>query len=340
MREYTLKQIIDLYKTQKTKTTLIRDETKGTIPKASRKERGSVSIRYWEEESLPALGGAYGFLTKPDSLKKISIYTPKGGVLKSTIAFNLARILAINNIKVLAIGLEVSQKTLTRNLCEEVEYSTIEEAETGQEYGLWDVVCGKVDLKSVIRPTSLETLNFIPETSGLNQLEQKIRDARRREYFLDELLKPIEQDYDVIIFDNSAFWGSHLVQCSLVTATDVITPFGCELESFRSVVDGVRLINDLKKDMKLDWGSFNIVPTQKNNTTLSTQIETHYRVNFKDLVTNTTISRLNAVAEESGIEQVSVIESHNKSTLSREYYDLVSELWSRINSPNHVRVFD
>ncbi|WP_071514974.1 ParA family protein [Francisella sp. TX07-6608] len=332
MRTYTIKNIMDIYRIKKTKAAILKDEEKGLIPEALRIDRGSVKMRAWEESSLPEIGAVYGFLKKPNNTKIISTYSPKGGVLKSSLSFNLARIFALNGLNVLAIGLEVSQKTLTRNLGTDVSINSLAELSNISENGLWEISKGDTTIKKVIKKTNLPTLSYIPESSNLNFLEQKIKDERRREFTLQRIIKPVVNDYDVIILDNSAFWGSQLVQNSLAMATDIICPFGCELESFRSVVENIELINDFKNDMELSWNSFNIIPTLKNNTTLSTQIETFYRSNFSNLVTNTTIHRLNAIAEESGIEKLSVIESHNKSILANDYYDLSIELWKKITN--------
>lgn len=332
MRTYTIKNIMEIYRIKKTKAAILKDEEKGLIPQANRIDRGSVKVRVWNESQIPQIGNVYGFLHKPKETKIISTYSPKGGVLKSSLSYNLARILALNGINVLAIGLEVSQKTLTRNLGVSVDVTSLDEASNISENGLWEVSKGDVSIKDVIKQTSLPSLSYVPESSNLNFLEQKIKDERRREFTLQRLIRPIINKYDVILLDNSAFWGSQLVQNSLAMATDILCPFACELESFRSVVENIELINDYKNDMELNWNSFSIIPTLKNNTTLSTQIETFYRSNFSDLVTNTTIHRLNAIAEESGIEQVSVIESHNKSILANDYYDLSIELWNRVNS--------
>jgi len=331
MKTYTIKNIMDIYQIKKTKGAVLKDEEKGLIPEAARVHRGSVQVRTWNESQLPKIGEMYGFLKKPETVKILATYSPKGGVLKSSLSFNLARIFALNGINVLAVGLEVSQKTLTRNLGTPINITSLDEIKNSSEYGLWEVSKGEVKIENVIKKTNLPTLDYIPESSNLNFLEQKIKDERRREFTLKRLIDPILKNYDLIILDNSAFWGSQLVQNSLAMATDIICPFGCELESFRSVVENIELINDFKNDMDLEWNSFNVVPTLKNNTTLSTQIETFYRSNFNKLVTNTTIHRLNAIAEESGIEQVSVIESHNKSLLANDYYDLSTELWQRVN---------
>src|SRR5581483_3523224 len=104
-KKWTPNELIKLYRIEKTKTSLYRDEASGLIPKAQRIKRGQTEIRVWEHKDLPQIGKSYGFLTQPASTKVVSVYTPKGGVLKSTLALNLARMFALNGIKTLVIGL-------------------------------------------------------------------------------------------------------------------------------------------------------------------------------------------------------------------------------------------
>ncbi|OAJ33825.1 Chromosome partitioning protein ParA [Piscirickettsiaceae bacterium NZ-RLO1] len=337
-KTWTPGQIIKLYRTNKAKSTVLRDEEKGIIPPAKREKRGATSVRVWDEELIPEVGKEYGFLKKNYKKKRnpqsvISIYAPKGGVLKSTLSFNLARMFALNNISVLAIGLEVSQRTLTSNLepVHNYEVESIAEAQKLHTGGLWDVSEGNLSIHDIICTSALPNLHYIPESTDLNLLEQRIKDSPRREYFLKKLLKPVMKNYEVIIFDNSPSWGSLLVQNSLTLATDVIAPFSCELESYRSVTTNIEMINNFKKEMELTWNSFSIVPTKVDQTKLSKEIETQYRVSFPEFVTASTIRFLRGAAEESGMEQLSVIENSNTSTLAEDYYSLAKELWARIN---------
>lgn len=329
---WTPNQLLGLYRLDKGKSSVLRDEKRGVIPAAKRKSRGAISIRVWGQDDLPAIGKVYGFLKKPKSTRVISVYAPKGGVLKSSISFNLARMFALNGLNVLAIGLEVSQRSLTCNLESHREIESLEQATKYDERGLWDVVSDNVDIKDVIRTASLPNLHYIPESSNLNLLELKIKDAPRREYFLSKLIRPVLGNYDVVVLDNSASWGSYLVQNALVAATDILAPFACELEAYRSVVENIEILNNFKRQMELDWSSFSIVPTKVDNTKLSKEIETQYRIEFPEFVTTSTIRYLKSVAEDASMEQLSVIESNNSSPLSDDYYQLIKELWSKVLS--------
>lgn len=330
-KNWTPNEVIKLYKIEKTKTSLYRDEASGLIPKAKRVKRGTTYGRMWEHKDLPAIGKYHGFLMPPSDTKVLSVYTPKGGVLKSTISLNLARMLALNGIKTLVVGLDV-QCTVTHNLTKDIEAITslndiqdlrgLHEASKPNEEG-------GCSIEETIYETDLPTLFYIPESSNLNLLEQKIRDESRREYFLERLLKPLRNDFKVIIFDNSPNWN-FLIQNSLAAATDVICPIACDIETFRSLTQNIQMINDFKQTMELFWSNFILIPTKVERTKLSTQIEAQYRTLFPELITAGSI-RVAAKGQESSLEKLSVIEYDANSQLAEDYYEICKDIWGRIN---------
>lgn len=320
---------MDLYRVEKTRNSIIYDEDKKIIPVADRIKRGSADIRAWNESQLPEIGKVYGFIKKPEKTKVITVYSPKGGVLKSTLSFNIARILALNGLKVLAVGLEVSQKSLTKAILPQVEVNSLQDIENNPEYGLWEVARKEKNIKDVIKVCDLTSLHCIPETANLGLLDEHIEKATLREFFLQRLLEPVMEDYDVILFDNSSYYRSHLVKNALAMATDVICPLGCEVGAFQSVLEGIELINNFKRDMSLKWEHFNFVPTLRDNRRLSSEIETYYRANLGASVTTATIHAYKAIAEESIVEQLSVIEYSPNSSLADDYYNLLIELYGK-----------
>lgn len=332
-KNWTPNEIIKLYRIEKTKTSLYRDEANGLIPTARRVKRGKTEIRSWEHKDLPEIGKSYGFLKPPASTKVISVYTPKGGVLKSTISLNLARMLALNGIKTLVIGLDV-QCTVTHNLSKNEEINNL--IDIKEVNGLYEVSKSKEEggcsIEDAILDTDLPTLFYIPESSNLNLLEQKIRDESRREYFIERVMKPIRDKFQVIIFDNSPNWN-FLIQNSLAAATDVICPIACDIETFRSLTQNIEMINDFKMKMELEWSNFILIPTKVERTKLSTQIEAQYRTLFPELITASSI-RVAAKGQESSLEKLSVIEYDAASQLADDYYGITKDLWNRINPLN------
>lgn len=326
---WTATEILTLFRSDKTKTSLYRDEINDLIPKAKRVSRGKTETRMWETSDLPKIALRYGFLREPDVPKIISIYAPKGGVLKSTLAFNLARMLALNNIKTLVIGLDV-QGSVTNNLRQEMEVESLEDIK--ELPGLYEIKKATVSnngIEAVIQSTDFPNLFYIPESSNLNHLEQHIREESRREHFLERLIKPLKKSFSVILFDNSPNWN-FLIQNSLVAATDVICPIACDIETYRSLTQNIQMINDFKEKMELDWNNFILVPTKLERTKISTQIEAQYRMLFPELITTGSI-RAAVKGQESSMERLSVVEYASRSNLAADYYDVVMDIWQRIN---------
>ena len=327
---WTYKNISKLYKIEKSKASFYRDENNKIIPAAKKIKRGKIEVRAWENKDLPLIGKKYGFLKKNNHLKIISFYTPKGGVLKTTLAFNMARMLALNGINVLVVGLDI-QCSITNNLLkEENDITSISQIKKLPD--LFSLLTNdSVEVvKNAIFKTDLPTLNFIPESSNLAGLEQKIRDLRRREYIIKKLLSPIVNSYDVVIFDNSPNWN-FLIQNSLTFATDVVSPIGCDIETFRSVSENIQMINDYKADMSLSWNSFTLVPTKLDRAKLSREIESQYRKQFPNIISPYRI-RSASVGQESSMDKKSIIEYNSESNLASDYYDLVQDLWNKINN--------
>lgn len=327
----TPNKILKLFRSDKTKHALFKSEETGLIPKAERIKWGKHFVRAWSHSDLPTIGKTYGFLPAPSAQKIISIYTAKGGVLKTTFSYNLARILAINGIKTLVIGLDV-QCSITDLLSPVQKEENIENLHPIN--GLYEATKssadGGVSIENIIKISDIPTLHYIPETVNLNKLEQRIRDEKKREYFLARFTEFFKDNYDVIIFDNSPNWN-FLIQNSLAAANVVISPMGCDVGTYRAVNQNIQLINDFKSDMDLEWKNFIIIPTLLENTKLSLQIVSQYNTLYPELITKASIRRA-VKGQESLLQNCSVIESDPSSPLANDYYDVITEIWTKIRN--------
>lgn len=323
MNEWKINKLIRLFNIKVTKTQIYRDELNGLIPLAKRKN----NIRYWDTNSLPMIGEKYGKFKKPNKRKIISVYTPKGGVLKTTLSLNIARFLAIHNIKVLVIGLDV-QGSITANL-EQEETNLLSEIKEYQ--GLYEaIISDKPIIHNIIKGTDLASLSFIPESSSLNLLEQRIRDMPAREFYIYRKIEEEISDFNVIIFDNSPNWN-FLIQNSLTCATDVISPIGCDIESYRSLSKNIEMVNDFKREMRLKWNNFILIPTKRKRNNLSSQIESQYRSSFPEICSSESI-RCTVKGEESSFDKLSAIEYDVSSHVANDYVNVITELWKKVNS--------
>ena len=325
-------KIIKLFDIKQSRSALYTAENKGIIPKSKRKKEGALYTRYWETADLPKIGENFGFLKKPTKQKIIAIYTPKGGVLKSTLTLNFARILALHNIKTLVIGLDI-QGTITELLSPSIVSDETEldnpDIENLTEKDLYCFATKQKTLDQVIHKTDIPTLSYIPETTNLNLLEKYIRDVTKREvYFSSSLFKNRLQQFDVILFDNSPNWN-FLIQNSLSMATDVISPISCEVNTFHSISQNIQIIQSYKEEMDLDWDNFILIPTKVQNTKISKEIEARYRTMSK-LVTHNSI-KMASEGDKSNLSKTSVFEMSSNSILAEEYKALVQEIWQTLN---------
>lgn len=330
---WTLKDVM-IYFDIDSKTTLVNAEEKNFIPASHREQTGSLAKKYWHLSEIPSIGTRYGFLKKPLEQKIITCYAPKGGVLKTTQAFNLARTLALNGIKTLVIGLDF-QCSLTSILLPGI-YRAEDINDIPPVAGLYHYLFDKVPLGEVIRPTNIPTLDVIPESSELILCDKKISSEHRREYFFMDKLIPHLTAYDVIIFDNNPGW-SKLVENSLVCSKHIVTPFGCDIETFRSVEKNLAAIFEFRETMRLNWETFTLIPTLLETTKISQQIYSSYILNYKEYVTTEPIKR-NIIGQEASLKMISVLEHSKNSDLGEQYFRTINEIWNKISPAQGVNI--
>lgn len=330
-KKWTQSDIERLFKIQeriKSKKTLVNAEERGDIPVATRVLRGKIPVRHWLIDQLPAIGEKFGFLNKPKSQKIICVYTPKGGVLKTSFAYNLARILALNGIKTLIIGLDF-QCSITNYASNLKPIESIDKI--GENIrGLYHFFNENLnEIKGLIINTSLPTLDILPEVPEIFALDKKLRLENRREYVFVDRFMPQLSNYQVIIFDNSPSWNQ-LVENSLMASNIVISPMGCEPETFQALKTNLEIIFEFQKALKIKWDHFIQVPTLLEKTNISQQIYAAYLNQYGNRVIPFPIRR-SVTGQDARVLKHSVIEQDPSSPLAQDYYDAIRNIWDRIN---------
>lgn len=333
---YALKQIQQIFKMDakvKSKQTIFNAEERGEIPKAIRIPRGTgkVEVRRWATDQLPAIGKRFGFLS-PDLVTPeiISVFTQKGGTLKSNFTYSFARILAINGIRVLVIGLD-TQGSVTNITLGQVKPESLDEFRKQKDGwgGLYHFLYQDgVELNDVIKKTDLPTLDIIPETGELAELERRLQGTDGREAIFKKRLIPAIDGYDVVIFDNSPSWNQ-LVKNSLFSSNTVISPIGCDLGTYEVIDTNMQTVREFQENLSIDWRNFLMVPTLLEKTKLSQQIYGAYLSTYADSVMPNPIRRA-VIGQEATFLRRSVLEYDPSSALANDYYDLVTSLWKRI----------
>ncbi len=210
-------------------------------------------------ESIGLVGEKIGFLKRPEKPLVYSIFVTKGGVLKTSLALNLARLAALHNIKTLVIGLDM-QCDITSALGYQGpkggDEGPIEDVlkRLDQTQGLYDFFSGQSPLSHLIEHSDLPQLDFIPETPELVALEQNLTHRSRREYWLKEkVIEPFcQMGYELIVLDCSPNWN-HLITNALVASDVLISPLECKINNFRNFRMFKSFVEEFRKEMKLNF---------------------------------------------------------------------------------------
>jgi len=274
---------------------------------------------------LPKIGKKFGYLKPSAEQEVICVYIAKGGVLKTTLSYCLARTLALNGLKTIIIGLDI-QCSVTELA---IPTSTLEDA--GNEVlGLYHFLFEDAPLADVIQKTSLPTLDILPETTELSMLEKKIRHEKRREYIFQDQLLPQLSEYDVILFDNSPSWNQ-LIENSLVASSTVLSPAGCDLGTYKTLQTNLGILDEFRDAMRLEWKNFLLVPTLLERTKLSQQILEAYQQQYGEAIVPTPIRR-GVKGQEALVLKQTPIEYDPTSTLAQDYFAACKQIWNRIRT--------
>lgn len=315
--------------------TLYNAEERGEIPKADREPRGKVLTRVWDISQLPGIGKKFGFLKKPEGFKqKVYVkFLQKGGVLKTTTTFNEGRTLALNGLKVLFIPLD-PELSLTDIVLPQEDIVRLDQYKSRP--GLFQFFTQGVELNKIIQPTSLPTLDIIPETHELVALEKWMSRETRREYMFSDHLLPQLSEYDVIIFDNSPTWNN-LVENSLEASQAIVMPLGCNLLAYNAAQSNMDNIYTWKEKMHLQDQEIIMFTSLLERNSLSQQIYATYLSQYAENIINTPIRR-SVKFEEALMSRQTILEYAPTSPQAEEYYELIMEQWFRLNNcnPNSV----
>ncbi len=215
----------------------------------------------------------YSTYTRPVSY---CVFTTKGGVLKSTLALNIARVSALHNIKTCVVGLDI-QGDITHALGHEYNIDSNESFDQivdklNSTRGLFDLFNGSASIDDIIKPTVLPSLFLIPETPELLALNEALANINRREYWLERnVIEPLKQHFDLIIMDCSPNWNK-LITNALVGSDVLVSPLECKINNFRNFRVFRHFLDEFRQDMKLDFETI-FVPTKYSpNKKLSREI--------------------------------------------------------------------
>ena len=160
----------------------------------------------------------------------IAMCNQKGGVGKTTTSINMSAALAEYGRKVLLVDFD-PQGALSAGLG----------VNAHDALTIYDLMLDRtIETKSAIQKTAVKNLDVIPANIELSAAEMKLVNEIAREQILSRILKPVIDEYDVIIVDCQPSLG--LLTVNALTASDgVIIPMECEYFALR----GVKLLMDI-----------------------------------------------------------------------------------------------
>ena len=223
-----------------------------------------------------------GLLQGHGPARVIAMCNQKGGVGKTTTTINLAAALAEYGRKVLivdfdpqgaaSVGLGINAHELDQTI-----YNLL------MERG--------ADIRSIIRQTAVENLDLLPANIDLSAAEVQLVGEVARENVLARVLRPVLDDYDVVLIDCQPSLGLLTVN-ALTAAHGVVIPLECEFFALRGVALLIETIDKVRDRLNPRLEVDGILATMYDGRTLhSREVVASVVEHFDDRVFHTVISR-------------------------------------------------
>ncbi len=277
------------------------------------------------EQKTFLTGRPYREFPEPAPLDKhgpatvLSMVNQKGGVGKTTSTINLGACLADQGRKVLLVDLD-PQGALSAGL----GVSHDEEQVTVYDL-LFD---NTASIHAAIKHSNVSGLDLVPANIDLSAAEIQLVNEVGREHTLARALRPVRNEYDIIIIDCGPSLGLLTVN-ALACSHGVIIPMECEYFSLRGLALLTDTVEKVRDRINFDLDIVGILVTMfDRRTTHAREVMDRVVEVFGDRVFDTVITRTVRFPETS-VAGEPIITWAPRSQGAEQYRNLARELLER-----------
>lgn len=247
--------------------------------------------------------------------KIIAVVNQKGGVGKTTTAINVAAAVALSGHPTLLVDCD-PQTNASGGLGVPRDMDRA---------SVYDVLLGETPAASAVLPTRVERLSLLPSSKDLIGANFDLQNQPRREFRLQEALKPLRKQYPLIFLDCPPALDL-LTLNALVAADTLLVPMQAEYFALEGVSELMGTLDRVSAAFQPHLALEGVALTMFDpRTSLSQQVEENLRAFFGDKLYRTTIPRNVRVAEAPS-HGLPVVLYDAKSRGAEAYFELAQEL--------------
>lgn len=270
------------------------------------------------------LGREYETFAAPEPLKQhgparvLAMCNQKGGVGKTTSSINIAGAMCQYGRRVLIVDFDPQgAATVGLGINANSVDNTIYTA-------MFDT---SLDVHEVVRHTRFDGLDIIPANIDLSAAEIQLVTEVGREQALAATIRPLRQEYDVIIIDCQPSLG--LLTVNALTAADgVIIPVAAEFFALRGVALLMQSIEKVRSRINPDLQIYGVLVTMYTKTLHSDEVLQRIYEAFKGKVLHSIISRSIKLPDATVAgEPITMFAPEHKT--AKEYREVARELIAR-----------
>lgn len=250
-------------------------------------------------------------------MKKISVLNIKGGVAKTTSTINLAATLSEAGNRVLVVDIDAQSNSTMAFKAYNIDDLSVSDVLLSKETHVTDV----------IKETEYENIDILGSNISLAFAEKKILldITRNQQNRLKKALNEIEDKYDYCIIDCPPSLNMITIN-ALVASDEVIVPIKIDKFALDGLEYLLESIEEIKEEFNPNLKFKGCFVTMDTATVVNKEIKKALKSILNDKLFDTTI-RQNVSVTEASFEQVPVVYYKKNSNASKDYKNLVKEVF-------------